>query len=455
MHGFIEAIAEYDYLAGFLSWMIKSALLLAIALLLCRLLRRYSPAIRNMILRASIFGVLILALAIPLLPVWQIPSAGILPVTLPHISATFPGVQSAGGGGAIWPWIGFAVWALGALFFAIRYVLGLAMTASLVRTAKEVSDPRFVAVAHGIETELGITEPVHYLRSARISLPITWGIFSPVVIVPTHPPLSEYESNMVLRHELAHVRRRDVPWLNISTLLTIIQWFNPLVWIVRRNLQIESESACDNYVLTGEISPDTYAHHVLQSARTALTAGRLVMTCMAYNSNLEGRIMSILNSHRRDFITKRSTTVAVIAALLAGCLTLAGLTLDSCNTTDQTNSASAISGAQNTAPLPDTSVAVNEMPEMIYQEVPVYPKSLKEAGTEGDVWVKAFVNKEGTVTEAVAAKSSGHKQLDDAAVDAAVKNKFKPAIKDGKPVGCWVTYKVAFRLSDEKKEAKE
>ena len=79
MHGFIDAVIRYDYLGGFLSWMIKSALLLAIALLLCRLLRRYSPAIRNMILRASIFGVLILALAIPLLPVWQIPSAGILP----------------------------------------------------------------------------------------------------------------------------------------------------------------------------------------------------------------------------------------------------------------------------------------------------------------------------------------------------------------------------------------
>lgn len=101
--------------------------------------------------------------------------------------------------------------------------------------------------------------------------------------------------------------------------------------------------------------------------------------------------------------------------------------------------------------LPDASefVPVEIYPEMIYEEKPEYPRLARGAGLEGTVWVQALVDKEGTVRKAQVARSSGTAALDEAAVQAAYKNRFKPGIQNGRPVAVWVTYKVDFRISAE------
>jgi len=99
-------------------------------------------------------------------------------------------------------------------------------------------------------------------------------------------------------------------------------------------------------------------------------------------------------------------------------------------------------------PAPDEFVPVEIYPEMIYQHQPDYPRLAKQAGITGTVWVKALVNEEGNVLKAIVAKSSGTVSLDEAAVEAAKKNKFKPGIQNGRPVKVWVTYPVEFTLED-------
>ena len=99
-------------------------------------------------------------------------------------------------------------------------------------------------------------------------------------------------------------------------------------------------------------------------------------------------------------------------------------------------------------PPPDEFVPVEVQPEMIFQQQPEYPRIAKSAGLTGLVWVKALVDKEGNVRQAMVGKSCGTQALDDAAVAAAYKNKFKPAIQNGRPIALWVTYKVEFKLND-------
>ncbi|MBN1213080.1 MAG: energy transducer TonB [candidate division Zixibacteria bacterium] len=99
--------------------------------------------------------------------------------------------------------------------------------------------------------------------------------------------------------------------------------------------------------------------------------------------------------------------------------------------------------------LPDVKefTPVEIYPEMIYEEKPDYPRLAEQAGIEGIVYVRALVSKEGKVLDAVVEKSSGTASLDDAAVKAAFKNRFKPGIQNGRPIACWVTYRVAFELN--------
>jgi len=100
--------------------------------------------------------------------------------------------------------------------------------------------------------------------------------------------------------------------------------------------------------------------------------------------------------------------------------------------------------------LPDIKefIPMEILPEMIYEEKPDYPRLAEQAGIEGGVYIRALVSKDGKVLDAVVYKSSGTASLDDAAVKAAFKNRFKAGIQNGRPIPCWVTYKVDFILNE-------
>jgi protein TonB len=97
-------------------------------------------------------------------------------------------------------------------------------------------------------------------------------------------------------------------------------------------------------------------------------------------------------------------------------------------------------------PTPDEFVAVEEMPVEVHREQPVYPEMAELTDKEGVVWLKALVDKEGKVRDAVVVKPSGSNVgFEEAAVEAAYKNIYRPAIQNGKPVAVWVSYKVEFK----------
>ena len=93
-------------------------------------------------------------------------------------------------------------------------------------------------------------------------------------------------------------------------------------------------------------------------------------------------------------------------------------------------------------------IAVEIYPEMIFEHVPDYPRLAEQAGITGLVWVKALVDEEGQVRKAILGKTSGVNSLDEAAVKAAYKCRYKPGIQNGRPVKVWVTYKVEFELTN-------
>lgn len=98
-------------------------------------------------------------------------------------------------------------------------------------------------------------------------------------------------------------------------------------------------------------------------------------------------------------------------------------------------------------PTPDEFVPYEEGPVQIKTVNPVYPPIAQRAGVEGVVWVKALVDKEGKVRDVLIVKDSGaNAGFEEAAIDAAKKTVWKPAIANGQPIALWVTYKVEFVL---------
>ena len=83
-------------------------------------------------------------------------------------------------------------------------------------------------------------------------------------------------------------------------------------------------------------------------------------------------------------------------------------------------------------------------PKMIYKHPPIYPRLLEKVGITGIVTVQVLIGKNGNVLDARIGKSSGVEALDEAALKAAYRNKFSPAIQNDRPVAVWAFYQVKF-----------
>jgi GWxTD domain-containing protein len=140
------------------------------------------------------------------------------------------------------------------------------------------------------------------LMSRDNHAPIAFGTWKPVVVLPeallTALPLSGIRA--ILGHELAHHRRLD-PWRAwLQLVLSALWWFNPVYWLLSRNIRSVLEDCCDDMVLASELaSREAYCRTLLQAARAALgdkAVSRMAFAYMGKSQALRRRFMRIMSA---------------------------------------------------------------------------------------------------------------------------------------------------------------
>ena len=91
-------------------------------------------------------------------------------------------------------------------------------------------------------------------------------------------------------------------------------------------------------------------------------------------------------------------------------------------------------------------IPYDDPPQTLSRIRPVYPEIAQEAGIEGTVVVQVFVDKKGRVKDTVILKGIPNTGLDEAAISAIRKTRFRPAKQRERPVGVWISIPVNFRL---------
>lgn len=92
---------------------------------------------------------------------------------------------------------------------------------------------------------------VKILVSDRTSTPLTYGIFSPAIILPEFMKLDDNtELKYVLTHELIHIKRADNLCKIIMLIAVSIHWFNPFVWLMYILFNRDIELSCDERVIS-------------------------------------------------------------------------------------------------------------------------------------------------------------------------------------------------------------
>ena len=223
-------------------------------------------------------------------------------------------------GGRAWAVWALVVWALGAMLVPVRLLAGSFFLRRVARRAEPGADAGWRSLVDEIAGRLGVDRPVRIVRSRHTTMPMTWGITRPVILLPAGADeWSEERRWCVLLHEMAHIKRWDCLTQSLAQIACAAQWFNPLVWAAARRLRIEREKACDDLVLRFGARPSRYAMHLLEAAR-AFRAPRLLpvgAVSMARPSQLESRVRAILDtSLRRRDVGPRAAWGTLVLALL-------------------------------------------------------------------------------------------------------------------------------------------
>lgn len=147
-------------------------------------------------------------------------------------------------------------------------------------------------------------------------IPVTFGLKSPVIVVPESLKHDSEKLNLVLQHELTHINQSDF-LSNIAISLTqILFWFHPLVHVLKRELIDYREIRCDSLVLSNQsVSRKKYASLLLELLPMPNINKELSVNMAQESSNLKKRIQMITQQSTTRSIPKRSS-LAIFAFII-------------------------------------------------------------------------------------------------------------------------------------------
>jgi beta-lactamase regulating signal transducer with metallopeptidase domain len=213
-----------------------------------------------------------------------------------------------------------------AFFLAIRLGVALVAASRLVRGCEAVVRPDWARSLANTRRRLGIARFVVLLESHRVSVPLTVGWLRPAIILPARMPQTAPPGivDMVLLHELAHVRRGDFAWSVVCKLVRLIYWPLPLVWPVERTLGAVREQACDDLCVHIGGSAAAYRDSLLAVASTLIVRPELSLgVAMARRTNLSRRLawIDLSQGKSRCLLGLRARLGMTVAVMtLAGAL---------------------------------------------------------------------------------------------------------------------------------------
>jgi beta-lactamase regulating signal transducer with metallopeptidase domain len=236
-------------------------------------------------------------------------------------------------------------WLAGVFFLGIRIAWSSLRLSRSVRRMPLVADARLSEMLDACCHELGIRHPP-LARQLPIGggAPALVGFRRPTVLLPPHllAQMPDEELHLILMHELAHVKRRDVLVNWLGTLVAVLHWPNPAAWAVLWRMRAERELACDELVLRWQGgSGEAYARTIvglveaMSSAVTSgATGGRVPAGALTVPAGAVGILEGKAQIQRRllmiakfDATTgRRWPAVAATVTLLVGALALSGAT---------------------------------------------------------------------------------------------------------------------------------
>jgi beta-lactamase regulating signal transducer with metallopeptidase domain len=217
-----------------------------------------------------------------------------------------------------------SIWLMGVFALSLRMFGGWMLVRKLQKSTRTKAPNSVYAAFIRLSMQMGIRRKVDLLICSRISGPVAMGVLRSTVLLPvsalTH--LSPDQLEVVLAHELAHIRRGDYLWNMVQSMVETLFFFHPAVWWLGGRTRQLRELCCDDAALECCGDPVVYATALLQLEEQRNVRLRLAMALDGHGtrSSLKDRIVRILEGVQGERGMRRREavplTLAGVAALL-------------------------------------------------------------------------------------------------------------------------------------------
>ncbi|MGH8282355.1 MAG: TonB family protein [Gammaproteobacteria bacterium] len=407
------------------------------------------------------------------------------------------------------PWAA-PLWLLGVLCMTLRAWRGWRHAYRLRKKAEFIPLPEWNTVVESLRTLLGIRKLVQLAVSVSVTVPSVIGWLMPIILLPPSviAGLTPLQMELILTHELAHIRRQDYLWNLLQIAVETLLFYHPVVHWVSHQARLEREQCCDDMVVRLHGNAIDYARALtelegLRQPRTALVLG-------ANGGQVLDRVHRLLGQPATNAAMSWLPLLLAAGLLLAGSLmpvfrqksplqavlaaryTLMGQPQQARPQPVQVPAATVVPARINavafmqpalqpvhtlptlgesvSAPLSalpvlatptqtdvvaSTAVPVHRTHaanragwRVVAQYAPIYPHLALERGIEGSAAVEFTLTPEGEVTNMRVSHVTGSQLFGQAAMDTIRRWRFAPVAVGGNPVAQHMAIEIEFRLTD-------
>lgn len=196
------------------------------------------------------------------------------------------------------------LWIAGAALFLLYHGLGTWFFTRKARRWSRSAGEETLRVYEEVCREMGVRRPPVLRVSPEAGSPMMMGLLRPRLMLPTED-IGERELAFVLRHELTHHRRHDL-WYKLALLLANgMHWFNPLIFLLRREAERDLELTCDDAVVARADAETrrAYSETLLASVHRQKGLSRAVLSTHFYGGKevMKERFRNILGKRGRKW----------------------------------------------------------------------------------------------------------------------------------------------------------
>lgn len=161
-------------------------------------------------------------------------------------------------------------WLAGVLILSVQKLTAYQSYTKYVRAGcREVEDIALLDLLAREEEWAGVKRPMELYVNSMVSSPMLLGLFHPCIVLPT-TDLPQSEFVCTVRHELIHYKRWDMLYKWLVQITVCLHWFNPLVYLMGRELGRACELSCDEAVIRSldQQGQRSYGDTLLHAVRT-------------------------------------------------------------------------------------------------------------------------------------------------------------------------------------------